>query len=65
MMRCGRQQTATAPQPGQLTAALLDTATDTQRVGVIDATAHAKIALWHLRETAQPSLEPLHCEDVR
>ena len=56
---------ATTKQPSRLTEALLDTANDMRRVGVIDAVAHARIALRHLGETAKPSLEPLNGDDIR
>jgi hypothetical protein len=38
-------------KPNRLTTALLETADDLRRVGVMDATKHLKITLRHLGET--------------
>ena len=51
-------------KPSPLTAALLETAEDMRRVGVLSAQAHEKITLRHLtdRETAPTPIAP---EDIR
>ena len=56
---------AATKQPGRLTRALLETADDMHRVGVIDAAAHAKITLRHLGERAEPPVEPMSGDDIR
>jgi len=58
---------ATTKQPARLTKALLETAQDMHRVGVIDAATHAQITLRHLRHTAgrdksAPPVEPISGE---
>jgi putative transcriptional regulator len=55
---------ATTKQPSRLTKALLETAEDMRRVGVIDAAAH-EITLRHLGDKAGPPVEPMSGEDIR
>jgi putative transcriptional regulator len=52
-------------RPGQLARALLETADDMRRVGVLDAKAHAKITLRHLGDTAKPASEPISAAEIR
>ena len=42
-------------QPSRLTKALLETADDMRRVGILDAAAHEKITLRHLATSQPPS----------
>jgi putative transcriptional regulator len=56
---------ATTKQPSRLAKALLETAEDMHRIGVIDAAAHEKITLRHLGDKAGPSVEPMSGEDIR
>src|SRR5271169_5922 len=56
---------AATKQPGRLTKALLETADDMHRAGVIDSAAHAKITLRHLGGRADPQVEPMSGEDIR
>ena len=56
---------ATRKQPSRLTKALLETADDMRRAGVMDAAAHEKITLRHLGNEDGPSVEPMSGEDIR
>ncbi len=46
-------------KPGRLTKALLETAHDMRRAGVMSAAAHEKITLRHLGDTAVASPDPI------
>ncbi len=52
-------------QPSRLTKALLETADDMRRAGVIDAITHAKITLRHLGDKADVLAEPISGDDIR
>ena len=52
-------------QPSRLTRALLETAGDMRRVGMLDAAAHEKITLRHLGEKAAAVAEPISGEEIR
>ena len=52
-------------QPGRLTKALLETADDMRRAGVMDAATHTKITLRHLGERADVVAEPMTGEEIR
>jgi putative transcriptional regulator len=52
-------------RPSRLTKALLETADDMRRVGVLDPAAHEKITLRHLGDGAAPALEPIDGEEIR
>lgn len=51
--------------PDRLTKALLETANDMRRVGVMDAATHAKITLRHLGDKAGAAPEPISGEEIR
>jgi putative transcriptional regulator len=51
--------------PSPLVRALLDTADDMRRVGVMDAAAHEKITLRHLGGQANTGAEPITGEEIR
>ena len=52
-------------QPSRLTRALLETADDMRRAGVMDAMTHAKITLRHLGDKADVLAEPISGDDIR
>jgi putative transcriptional regulator len=52
-------------QPSRLTKALLETADDMRRAGVMDAMTHAKITLRHLGDKADVLAEPISGDDIR
>ena len=52
-------------QPGRLTKALLETADDMRRAGVMDTATHAKITLRHLGERADVMAKPMTGEEIR
>ena len=52
-------------QPSRLTKALLETADDMRRVGIIDEMAHAKITLRYLGDKADMVTQPISGEDIR
>jgi putative transcriptional regulator len=52
-------------QPSRLTKALLETADEMRRVGVMHAAAHAKITLRHLGDKADVVAEPMSGADIR
>jgi len=52
-------------QPSRLTQALLETADDMRRVGVMDAATHEKITLRHLGGTATIDAEPITGDEIR
>ena len=56
---------ATNKQPSRLTKALLETADDMRRSGVIDAPAHGKITLRHLGGKDDLPVAPMSGEDIR
>jgi len=51
--------------PSRLARALLETADDMHRAGVMDAPTHRKITLRHLRDTAPSSPEPITGDEIR
>ena len=51
--------------PSRLTKALLETADDMRRAGVMDAAAHEKITLRHLGGQPEPGAEPITGEEIR
>ena len=51
--------------PSRLTRALLETADDMARVGILDAAAHEKITLRHLGDTVATAAEPITGEEIR
>lgn len=51
--------------PGRLTQALLETAGDMRRAGVIDAASHEKITLRHLGGKADMAAEPITGDEIR
>ena len=57
--------TPTKTQPSRLTKALLDTADDMHRAGVMDATAHAKITLRHIGDQANVKAAPMSAAEIR
>ena len=52
-------------RPGRLTKALLETADDMGRAGVIDAVAHEKITLRHLGNRATTAAETITGDEIR
>jgi putative transcriptional regulator len=52
-------------QPSRLTKALLETADDMRRAGVMDAATHAKITLRHLGDKAEIMTEPMTGDEIR
>jgi putative transcriptional regulator len=54
----------TKTQPRRLAKALLETAQDMRRVGIMDAAAHEKITLRHLGDDAC-AVEPLSGKEIR
>ncbi len=52
-------------KPSRLTTALLETADDMRRVGVMDAATHEKITLRHLGGKADSVPEPITGEEIR
>ncbi len=55
----------TTKEPSRLTKALLETAYDMRRVGVIDALTHAKLTLRHLGNKANVVTEPISGPEIR
>ena len=51
--------------PSRLTTALLETADDMRRAGVMDAATHEKITLRHLGSRPEPGAEPITGEEIR
>ncbi len=56
---------ATNKQPSRLTKALLETADDMRRAGVMNAATYEKITLRHLGKQEGPNVEPMSGEDIR
>jgi len=52
-------------QPSRLTKALLETADDMRRAGIMDEMTHAKITLRHLGDKANAVTEPISGKDIR
>jgi putative transcriptional regulator len=52
-------------KPSRLTQALLETADDMRRSGVMDAMTHAKITLRHLGGEANAVIEPISGDEIR
>jgi putative transcriptional regulator len=52
-------------QPSRLTKALLETADDMRRVGILDAAAHEKITLRHLGGSAEIVMKPISGDEIR
>lgn len=57
--------TKTTEHPSRLTKALLETADDMRRTGVLDAAAYEKITLRHLGGQPEPGAEPISGEEIR
>jgi putative transcriptional regulator len=55
----------TTKEPSRLTRALLETADDMRRAGVIDALTHAKVTLRHLGNKADVVTEPISGPEIR
>lgn len=51
--------------PSRLANAMLETADDMRRVGVMDAATHEKITLRHLGDTAEPVAAPITGDEIR
>lgn len=52
-------------RPSRLTRALLETADDMHRAGIMDETAHAKITLRHLGGNANATVAPITGAEIR
>ena len=52
-------------QPSRLTKALLETADDMRRAGIMDEMTHAKITLRHLGDKANAVTEAISGEEIR
>ena len=52
-------------QPSRLTKALLETADDMHRTGIMDDMAHVKITLRHLGNKADSVAEPITGDEIR
>lgn len=52
-------------QPSRMVRALLETADDMRRAGIMDEAAHRKITMRHLGEAADAVTEPITGEDIR
>jgi putative transcriptional regulator len=52
-------------EPSRLTKALLETADDMRRVGILDAAAHEKITLRHLGGSAEIVMKPISGDEIR
>ena len=52
-------------RPDRLTKALLETADDMRRLGILDAEAHEKITLRNLGQKAATVAEPISGEEIR
>jgi putative transcriptional regulator len=52
-------------QPSRLTKALLETADDMRRAGIMDDMTHAKITLRHLGDKADAATEPISADEIR
>lgn len=52
-------------QPSRLTKALLETADDMRRAGIMDEITHAKITLRHLGDKASAATEPISGDEIR
>ncbi len=57
--------TRTNTQPNRLTKALIETADDMRRAGVMDAATHAKITLRHFGGNAGIPAEPMTAREIR
>jgi putative transcriptional regulator len=55
----------TTKEPSRLIKALLETADDMRRAGVIDALTHAKVTLRHLGNKADVVTEPISGPEIR
>src|ERR1700731_661995 len=60
-----RRWSMTTKEPSRLTRALLETADDMRRAGVIDALTHAKVTLRHLGNKADVVTEPISGPEIR
>jgi len=52
-------------KPSQLTRALLETAHDMRRAGILDTAAHGKITLRHLDHRATATAKPMTGREIR
>lgn len=57
--------TAKTGKLSSLGEALLETADDMRRIGVMDTATHEKITLRHLSQGASPTIDPLSGDDIR
>jgi len=55
----------TTKEPSRLSKALLETADDMRRAGIIDALTHAKVTLRHLGNKADVVTEPISGPEIR
>ncbi len=53
------------PQPSRLTQALLETADDMRRAGVMDAATHEKITMRHLAKQSDTGAAPISGDEIR
>jgi putative transcriptional regulator len=52
-------------QPSRMVRALLETADDMRRAGIMDDMTHAKITLRHLGDKADAATEPISGDEIR
>jgi putative transcriptional regulator len=52
-------------KPSRLAKALLETADDMRRIGILGAAAHDKITLRHLGDAAGVTAKPISAEEIR
>jgi len=52
-------------KPSRLAKALLETADDMRRIGILDAAAHDKITLRHLGDAADVTAKPISAKEIR
>ena len=56
---------AKTTKPSRMVRAMLETADDMRRAGIMDETTHAKITLRHLGDRTDLVTEPISGEDIR
>ncbi len=56
---------AETTKPSRMVRAMLETADDMRRAGIMDDMTHAKITLRHLGDRADVATEPISGEDIR
>jgi putative transcriptional regulator len=52
-------------KPSPLTEAILETAGDMRRLGIMDDATHRQITIRHIGDQALPTAEPISGEDIR